>query len=448
VETGAGSLLMDPWTAGPCEGNSWWLFPPPLTSTAPLGDVDFVYVSHIHDDHCHLPTLTQLDRRTVAVIPRQPRPWLRDVLREHGFREVLELDHGRPHELARNLRVTAFQFGRLDSALLVDDGACRVLNLNDCAIPTPLLAAELRGHRRPDVLMAAFSYASAYPVCYDIQDSDMPRLIASSRDEILEAFAARARAIGARFVVPFATQYAFLAREEFWMNASTPTPLAAIDALRRIAPEVEPVLLNPGDSLWASGKVDQVNPFDWSTREASLEREAHARAGELAAVRRAEPEAPADLASMMVDYFEGIVGRNVYLRRSLRLRIELRTERESIVIDAHRRRGSRAVAGRDETAAVRIYVPRNLVFAAITGALHWETLYLSNRLRITLRTRQCLGPEWAFWRMLFNFSRGWLADRLDFLTPRSVAVFARRRREIARVVARRLVRQSSRVPEA
>ncbi|SDY39364.1 L-ascorbate metabolism protein UlaG, beta-lactamase superfamily [Modestobacter sp. DSM 44400] len=52
--------------------------------------VDLVVVSHLHNDHLHLPSLRRLGRRIPIVVPRGAGGWLR----RHGFSAVEELAPG------------------------------------------------------------------------------------------------------------------------------------------------------------------------------------------------------------------------------------------------------------------------------------------------------------------------------------------------------------------
>ena len=92
-----------------------------------------------------------------------------------------------------------------------------------------------------------------------------------------------------------------------------------------------------------------------------------------------------------------------------------------------------------------IRLPGSLLFAAIDGQLHWETLYLSNRLHVTL-DKQELDREWQMWRMLFNFPDGILRDRLTLLSSRGRRILRRRYPEIIRLLRERITQVSNREP--
>lgn len=66
-------VLTDPWIGTPIYGGAWMQFPPPSTSPEDLGRLDFVFISHIHEDHCDPATLRRLDRSArILLMDRRP----------------------------------------------------------------------------------------------------------------------------------------------------------------------------------------------------------------------------------------------------------------------------------------------------------------------------------------------------------------------------------------
>ena len=69
-ETEDTRILMDPWLVGPANFRSWWHFPEVSVDPAKLPPLDYLYISHLHGDHFHIPTLERLDRRPTVLVPR------------------------------------------------------------------------------------------------------------------------------------------------------------------------------------------------------------------------------------------------------------------------------------------------------------------------------------------------------------------------------------------
>ncbi len=102
-----------------------------------------------------------------------------------------------------------------DSALVVDDGEVRLLDMNDCRIHD---LAPLTADRPVDIQWLQYSGAIWYPMVYD----HPPELMRTLVDQKVEAQLSRAQryveAVGARVVVPSAGPPCFLDPELFHLN--------------------------------------------------------------------------------------------------------------------------------------------------------------------------------------------------------------------------------------
>lgn len=84
-------ILTDPWIGSTIYGGAWMQFPPPTIRPQDIGRLDFIFISHIHEDHCDPKTIAHLDRgATVILMDRQPN-FVSRFLERHGFRFKREL---------------------------------------------------------------------------------------------------------------------------------------------------------------------------------------------------------------------------------------------------------------------------------------------------------------------------------------------------------------------
>ena len=60
VSYGGKTILMDPWLLGSCYWRSWWNYPPVKPEIKTNLNVDAIYITHVHWDHWHGPTLKKL----------------------------------------------------------------------------------------------------------------------------------------------------------------------------------------------------------------------------------------------------------------------------------------------------------------------------------------------------------------------------------------------------
>ncbi len=225
IETDQASIVCDPWFV-PAFFGSWSVFPRndqlPERVREAVEHPDYLYISHLHGDHLDLAFLRQhVDRGTTVLLPGYPTDELERTLRSLGFERFVTTRHARPVQLADGLSITIHVETSItdgpggDSALVVDDGEVRLLNLNDCRIHD---FDALTTGGPIDIQWLQYSGAIWYPMVYDHPPAVMRRLV----DQKVEAQFARAQryveAVGARAVVPSAGPPCFLDPELFHLN--------------------------------------------------------------------------------------------------------------------------------------------------------------------------------------------------------------------------------------
>ncbi|MPY91951.1 MAG: Rieske 2Fe-2S domain-containing protein [Acidimicrobiia bacterium] len=180
VSQGSTVLLIDPWPSpsGAFDG-AWFQLPcNHHLASATIAQLTgarhrHIYVSHEHQDHFDAAFLTRLvPLQPTVLVPRFRVAGFGDALRSLGFEQVVELADEDMVE-AGDLRLRLFvDDGALnrDSAILVDDGQSRFLDLNDCKIYDRM--HHIRERFGPvDILACQFSGASWHPVCYEYPEA-------------------------------------------------------------------------------------------------------------------------------------------------------------------------------------------------------------------------------------------------------------------------------------
>ncbi len=221
VETRHGSILCDPWFNSAFFA-SWF----PLPSNEELdprlfGSPDYLYVSHVHEDHLDRDFLREHVSKDAAVIlPDHPLDLVHRELEALGFTRFVETKANVPLELG-GLRVMTIstvhpEDGPLgDSALAVDDGEVRIFDQND-ARPVDLEGAHAFGHF--DAHFVQFSGAIWYPMQYRFPPQ-MKKVLGRKKRELQMARSLRfSRQIGPNWVIPMAGPPCFLDDEFFHFN--------------------------------------------------------------------------------------------------------------------------------------------------------------------------------------------------------------------------------------
>jgi UDP-MurNAc hydroxylase len=174
VETKGVSILCDPWFS-PSFFGAWYPFPAnDGIDPERIGHPTYLYVSHLHHDHFDPRYLAEhVDKSATVLLPDYPLDDLKKELTKLGFTDFIESRDLVPFE-AGPLRLTIHALvaptdGPIgDSALLIDDGEVRVLNMNDSRPPEP---DKLIADGPLDVAFLQFSGAIWYPMVYDYPDN-------------------------------------------------------------------------------------------------------------------------------------------------------------------------------------------------------------------------------------------------------------------------------------
>jgi UDP-MurNAc hydroxylase len=281
VETRSGvRILMDPWLTDGEYYGSWCHYPPFSWDehAQHLVDVDYIYISHIHPDHCSRKTMERLPRSAVVLMHRYDKPVLRHRIEQMGFR-VVELVNGGTRVMSATPKTKAddpvptlqifaadncdpvvcgLAFGcdavvgkrgsaQIDSLCVLQDGEQVLVNVNDCPyeLARHVLPKVKATYHKIDFLLTGYSGAGPYPQCFAMPETEKAVAAEAKRKRFLEQAADFCQALQPRYVMPFAGQYTLagrLAHLNDWRGV--PEAHEAAEYLRVLGER--PVLLNHG----------------------------------------------------------------------------------------------------------------------------------------------------------------------------------------------------------
>ena len=222
IETRAASILCDPWF-NPAYFGSWFPFPAnDGIDPGTIGNPTYLYVSHLHHDHFDPAWLSEhCSKDATVILPDYPVDDLRHELHGLGFRRFVETADCEPFELGDGLRIMVMALdaptdGPLgDSALLVDDGETRLLNMNDSRPTDP---DKLLAFGPLDLLFLQFSGAIWYPMVYEFPVRAKETLAHKKRVVQLARSQRYVEILAPAFVVPSAGPPCFLDDDLFAQN--------------------------------------------------------------------------------------------------------------------------------------------------------------------------------------------------------------------------------------
>jgi len=248
------SILSDPWFFGKAFNDSWSLFPPPAVDESLLDSVDFLYISHEHPDHFHIPTLKSLSdefkSRVTILFQENNSDKVFKALNRLGFPNTRSLPHDKIEPLSDSTQIYCYQAGSMDSALGVVNSGKTVLNLNDCEINKRDCGRILSSLGRIDAVLNQFSIAGYS----GFQERD--KYLPVQAENVLRKMLANHVDLRAGVTIPFASFIYFSSEDNRYINDFSNKPQDAFDYFAEHGQKM--AVLFPGDNHVVGSDHDPV----------------------------------------------------------------------------------------------------------------------------------------------------------------------------------------------
>ena len=246
------ALLTDPWFDGEVFNRSWALRAKPDLSKIPFDRLRWVWVSHEHPDHFHLPSLRTIRERVSGPLTllyrKQENPNVKRAAESLGYR-VVELSPGVRTPLWGDVALTSFPFGT-DTMVAIEADGRVILNQNDCRADGATIQTVRSRYPDIDVWLFYFSIAG-----YHGNPDEHARLTAA-HDARLAELTHYFQLLKPRIYVPFASFVVFCRQANDYLNEFSVT---VDDVLAHCANMPVQVLYDGDRVLWDA----------WAERNAS-----------------------------------------------------------------------------------------------------------------------------------------------------------------------------------
>lgn len=222
VSTDSHKIIVDPWLVGSCYWRSWWNYPKPVVEDGLLDSVDAVFLSHIHWDHWHGPTLKKFFKGVPIYVGDDPNDRSIRDLKAIGYDSINVVRHGST-ACVGDISVSFYNFGTLlnDSALIIETCDTRILNANDAKIAGASLKHLVKKHGPFDFAFRSHSSANSR-ICYQTVSGDGAQV--DDREHYFRSFVLFMNAVQPRYAVPFASNHCHLLDEAFHFNKYVSNP--------------------------------------------------------------------------------------------------------------------------------------------------------------------------------------------------------------------------------
>ena len=216
TETPDVRILHDPWFTDGIYDGSWYQFPKVRHPLDSIGDVDLIYVSHIHPDH-------------------YDPIFLKKYFKKFGSKEILISDHN-PNFLEKKMLGDGFKptvikeplninntivdivphktgsLSDIDSAIFVkyidSQKVHTVLNINDIVIDEGILSSLEGKLNDVDIFLCTYTGAGPYPQTYFTKNSsNLKKEARNKKEQFFKRYKKITKHVNAKVNIPFAGKY-------------------------------------------------------------------------------------------------------------------------------------------------------------------------------------------------------------------------------------------------
>ncbi len=275
-----GTLLCDPWFLNePVYNLSTWKFPAAAVPPEEVArDVDYLYITHSHEDHFHIPSIDYIDRDVQVYLPAyNEHPAIRAqtverVMRELGFHNIRKLHSWETIKLGGVTPFTVVPSAKTrdqdweNSGFVIEHPDCTLLNMNDNVNDEELCKDIKARWPKVDIGFIQSGGVTMFPGCFRMDEAEMRK----AAQERKVAFRDQRRLmdfVTPKFIAPFAGDFCWLDDKYFhnnWANRTTLKLFWEMIEQDYAHTDTEVVVLYPSDTWTMSGGVKRNHPeIDW-----------------------------------------------------------------------------------------------------------------------------------------------------------------------------------------
>ncbi len=220
-EDGRPVLATDPWLMGTCYFGSWGLDRPLTDDELKLVQAsEYLWISHGHPDHFHIPSLALLRPEQTILLPDHYSSDIKDYLINHGF-TVEVMPYRQWKQLSPGIRAMCLDNENQDAILIIEAGDSLIVDLND----SPLCGEE----RFIRDLVRRYDKTRTYAAALCSNDADMFNLVDSAGRRTIDApeqrkpgmvwaLARIVESLGVGHYVSSASQHIYVRTDALWAN--------------------------------------------------------------------------------------------------------------------------------------------------------------------------------------------------------------------------------------
>ncbi len=267
------SLICDPWLEGGSLTNGTiWQYPPRIKSTKDFDRFKYMYISHDHDDHCHIETSKFIDKQTpIYILNHKENKNLLYKLKDLKYKNLIIIEPWAKTKIEENVYITIFPSDAdyLDSSALINYKNYTIYHGNDNVLK-PATYEKIGKLSKIDLAFMPYAALSGFPSIYEFDSETKKKLAEKKKKEKLEVFYKNVRALNAKVSVPAAGDLCVIGGDVPLLGIGTP-----IDAINYAPSDIKDKIIDmrPNDIFsMEKGFIPYKNRNDWNYTQEDQER--------------------------------------------------------------------------------------------------------------------------------------------------------------------------------
>jgi len=225
-------LLTDPWYWGTCFDDGWGLRYLNEFALEQAAACTHLWISHVHGDHLHIPTLKALLEKNPAIVcygNRSLNFQIDNILKKLGFKNVVPFFERTPLQVTADVTIERIPTTGIDNMLVLRTRDGVLLNYNDCVLPMLSRKMLARKIGPIDVFMSNFNHAGK------LLQSPFPAP-AELKNRLKVSYYNSVAAFNPKWAIPIASHHYYRAKETQEQNYAMLTADDLADLDSRIVP--------------------------------------------------------------------------------------------------------------------------------------------------------------------------------------------------------------------
>ena len=224
-------ILIDPWLTNGEYFGSWGIYPPYNFKPDEFNDVDYIYISHIHPDHCSQKTLSKLNKKIPVIIHNFPEKYFKKNIERLGF-NVIEIENNKKMKIEKDFSInilaadncnpeicgklfgcsvseSGYGTANIDTLAIFDNKKQIIVNTNDCPYEISEKTAKIvsKQYQNIDFLLVGYAGASSYPQCFNFSEIKTKTEAHKKKIKRLNDTINYVKIFDPKFYMPFAGKY-------------------------------------------------------------------------------------------------------------------------------------------------------------------------------------------------------------------------------------------------